>query len=128
MCRGASVYGVLAGLRATVDKSRLRKATGRIVNEAIVEPLETLATDNPVVRVVDGEQHIKVKLLGALDSITTAMVDKAKKGGTAPLRLLWELGKLERDATAKPRRREPSLSRLLMKELRNKEMVKKPLK
>ena len=79
----------------------------------------------PCVPVKDGQHYIKMQLLKELSEITMNMIKSAKDGGTAPLRLLWELGKLHEDATMKPKRRAPSLGKLLMDEIRKKEAAAK---
>jgi hypothetical protein len=75
--------------------------------------------------VKDGQKYIKKTVLQDLDLIADGLVKKAKAGGTAQLKLLWELGKLDEDPTAKAKRRAPSLSALLMKEIRTKQAAKK---
>jgi hypothetical protein len=92
------------------------------MDEIEVKVAELLKTRGLPVK--DGQHFIKTELLKQLSEITTKMIESAKGGGTAPLRLLWELGKLHEDATMKPKRRAPSLGRLLMEEIHKKEALK----
>ena len=69
----------------------------------------------------NGQQHIKKELLRGLSEITTNMIISAIAGGTAPLKLLWELGGLKEDPTSRQKKREPSLGRLLTEALRKQE-------
>jgi hypothetical protein len=75
--------------------------------------------------VKDGERFIKKELLRALRSITAGMIEKAKAGNTAQLKLLWQLGKLHEDATSKKKAPPESLGRLLMDEVRRREAKQK---
>ncbi len=71
--------------------------------------------------VKDGERYIKRQLLCALRSITASMIEKAKAGNTAQLKLLWQLGKLHEDATSRKKAPAETLGMLLMKEVRRRE-------
>lgn len=73
----------------------------------------------------DGQEHIKKELLKELSGITEEMIKSAKAGSTAPLKLLWDLGGLRQDPTAKRKNREPSLGKVLMQALRKQEAEKK---
>ena len=86
---------------------------------------ESAAEDVVRILVEDGQEFIKTSVLKDLDLIAAALVAKAKAGGTAHLRLLWALGKMDADATATVKQRAPSLSALLMHELSLQEAAKK---
>lgn len=81
----------------------------------------------PAKPVKDGQQYIKTELLRELGPITRGMIKKSKAGGTAPLKLLWELGKLHEDSKARRKTPPPSLGKLLLDELRKKKAQKKLL-
>ena len=109
----------------TKTKSPRRPACKTVTDRgAIVETVKQGNKGKGVV-VEDGQEHIKKMLLKDLDAIARAMVKKARAGGTAQLRLLWTLGKLDEDARAMVIKRSPSLSTLLMQEIRSKEALKK---
>jgi hypothetical protein len=96
----------------------------RATGQAAPEP--GMAEDQPPPKPVkDGQQYVKTELLNNLRSITAGMIEKAKAGGTAQLNLLWQLGKLDEDPTRKPKRRPPSLGKLLMDEVRKREAARK---
>ena len=120
MCRDTGLYGVLCELSAARSKKELATSAAKAKT---VEPTDE--SKKAWKKVKDGQKHIRVTLLKELDEITTALVIKAKDGGTAHLRLLWELGKLDQSPTAAVKRRAPSLSALLMREIREKEAAKK---
>jgi hypothetical protein len=129
--RESAVGGVLQEVCALATKKAGSKRVGIVKKPAHGESEEaiemaggTLLTP-PGPPVKDGEHFIKTELLKELSAITNKMIESAKNGGTAPLRLLWQLGKLHEDATLKPRRRSPSLGKLLMDEIRNKEALAK---
>lgn len=105
--------------RASIVKKPAAAGTDAI-GAKVAELLKT-----PSLPVKDGQHFIKTELLKQLSEITTKMIESAKDGGTAPLRLLWELGKLHEDATMKPKRRAPSLGKLLMDEINKKDALKK---
>jgi hypothetical protein len=122
MCRDTGLYGVLRELKAARSKREVVPSTAQATT---VEPIANSEDKKVWKKVKDGQKHIKVTLLNELDEITAALVVKAKDGGTAHLKLLWELGKLDEDPTAAVKRRAPSLSALLMREIREKEAAKK---
>ena len=130
--RELAVGGVLQEVCAIAKKKSGTKRVSIVqtpsaaeVKEAIENRVAGLLKPPPGPPVKDGQDYIKKELLKQLSEITTNMIESAKGGGTAPLRLLWELGKLHEDATIKPKRRSPSLGKLLMDEMRKKDAVKK---
>ena len=130
--RALAVGGVLQEVCALAQKraggktvSIVKNATELKGEEAIAGEAAELLKPHSGPPVKDGQHYIKTELLKELSEITTKMIDSAKGGGTAPLRLLWELGKLHEDATLKPRRRAPSLGKLLMDEIHKKDPLKK---
>ena len=129
MCRNTEFYGVLVELRAERNKAKLPLVAAARAKKKEAAPTEfvdeSVDEKKKPVAVKDGQQHIKGRLLKELDDITTALVEKAKGGGTAHLRLLWDLGKLDQDPTATVKRRPASLSALLLREIREKESAKK---
>ena len=113
----------IAKKKAGTKRASITKKPGILGTDEIeVKVAELLKTRGLPVK--DGQHFIKTELLKQLSEITTKMIESAKGGGTAPLRLLWELGKLHEDATMKPKRRAPSLGRLLMEEIHKKEALK----
>jgi hypothetical protein len=107
--------------RVSIVKSPAQAEVEEAIELAVADP----AKSPPGPPVKDGQDYIKKELLKELSAITTKMIASAKGGGTAPLRLLWELGKLHEDATMKPKRRQPSLGKLLMDEIHKKDIAKK---
>jgi hypothetical protein len=112
---------VLDELTAAASQPRVRAKKKSIGNSEAEAALAAL----PKRRVRDGQRHIKGKVLRELDSITDALVERAKSGGTSHLRLLWDLGKLHQDATATSTKQAPSLSDLLMREIKEKRALKR---
>ena len=122
--------GVLHEVCAIAKKKAGTKRASIVRKPAVVraEEIDVKVADvlkAPAIPVKDGQHYIKTELLKQLSEITTNMIKSAKDGGTAPLRLLWELGKLHEDATVKPKRRAPSLGKLLMDEIHKKDALKK---
>lgn len=111
--------------RVTISK----KKQAAFIKVAVLSDKDDLTDKNdlavpPGPPVKDGQYYIKTELLKELSAITGKMITSAKAGGTAPLRLLWELGKLHEDATMTRKRRPPSLGKLLMAEIRKNELRK----
>lgn len=128
--RESAVGGVLQEVCAIAKKKAGSKRVSIVKTPATVgsvAPIELKVSSllKPGIPVKDGQHFIKTELLKQLSEITTNMIESAKGGGTAPLRLLWELGKLHEDATMKPKRRPPSLGKLLMDEIHKKDALKK---
>jgi hypothetical protein len=73
----------------------------------------------------DGQHFVKRELLKHLSPIVQGMIGKATEGGTAQLKLLWALGKLDEDPTMSRKTRPVSLGKLLMDEVRKREAEKK---
>lgn len=96
-----------------------RKPAGKKKAAREIKPVDAPAETRKAVR--DGQQYIKKELLKELSCITSGMIAKAKGGGTAPLKLLWELGKLHENASSKRKPRQPSLGKLLLEEVRRKQ-------
>ncbi len=113
----------IAKRKAGTKRASITKKPG-IVDARVIETKVAELLKTPGLPVKDGQHFIKTELLKQLSEITNKMIESAKDGGTAPLRLLWELGKLHEDATMKPKRRPPSLGRLLMDEIHKKEALK----
>ena len=67
-------------------------------------------------RVKDGQAFIKNEVLRELSAIVTKMLDEAKSGKTAALRLLWDLGNVGEGVSKTVKRKEQTLSEILLAE------------
>jgi hypothetical protein len=116
--------------KGTASKSKKggsSSAKKKAATKANSTPALAKSETKPQKPVKDGQQYIKKEVLRELSEITSGMIGKAKDGGTAPLKLLWELGKLHEDATTKRKKREPSLGKLLLDEVRKKQAQQKSM-